>query len=1490
MTTIKVIDTAVVATAAMSAEELTTTFEQMAEAVAAIKEMRDADIPRHFANFLRLKLDEQREAHLLSRPEISELLIRDIVELARVIRARECGEDWSRPLTTNNYYALPVLAVGALKRGGDGAAADKYDSSNDSSNTYNDGAIIYIDGGAAAAAATKKPKTEFRRRFVMQAQRRESRHIIEGALQIRFDSRVLALISVSKTTNRKRQVAVAENSETNIIGLQLSLPGSNDELNPPQTDPRFGPTGILIPKLKHTNIADIIKLPAADSTSAALEATTAHAIIINTDIAALTQTFDLFATIYSLPNTRAYALSIGANGKGPFAWMTIPAALPFLPEDAEGIIEERITTGSAKDAANIAAILRRLETLHNIAFSTWYDTSAPSDLDATNLYHIFVTAFITGIDSDKTKALIDRRLALRALIQLGHRVKHKMLLAKNEVNEYLLIISRKLPSIMPRLERAMKLQPGLSTDSAALLDLLKPAERKTVTLEYEAAQAFAKAMLENKCPHVAIVRELRQTTATRVLNAKLSQLNSYMERPADRMVAAAATAKNINSMIACTNCHLPMICPHVLIAIITDQQTTDYRELKAALTPFINPQGIQGQFFCRICGEYITTSASIESVDGMGASPQNDELRKMIWGEIIQLLNSSVQASLGTDRGGIVDMSKLASFIRDEIYEQVAEAEKQILKSRTNTADEIKARKRLYTSIFAIAYIVHLIYSQLVAVKSTQPIKLAFIDLKLDKSRALSQLVAHARNIIMSRKNTTIRELPGMTPEQIASLIIESYGEISARGKVLDVDEDDTDRGGATSDMTDISYDPIYRWITTINALDRIQRGGAAANNRSGNKQGRRGDNRRSFTLNIIPADAGIGDDILTPPAGVSKKTRAVAKKRQQKHDRGRHKVPLSELIMLYEGRRIPSFGPAWAIKDFYDLPAPTSKVRPNLKLAWRGCVAASFMAFDEQLSLPLDVSRIIHIDVDKSADKAAAVTFSPEYAKVHEQWTKICTVERRLLQHHGLAAALPFSWHIPEQSRSWARETYPPPLGRRFDEDGEDHKWNIYVVTGGITDGSTAGKPTAVAVRELTQAQIDKEAKSAVWTGVIVDKKCSVCNELFSTAAGLDQSRIIDSLNAKYRIDNFFRFYQNRCPEGQLHSTDEGGTKKAAVSTVDTKCSKCGFRQGQDQKSALAYYRRYRTIYDRDRAEMMVGLAEPTQPVPARIDNSWAKTFSRWSFKDEVVLDLATKLDINSRLLLSLGATEKVDYADVLSGVYIPPEEDSRESTRSFKIDSWISQLVIEWNMLRFYHRLIKPSAHLAALIDNSGLERQHISSLAVSLGDIRDNYESRYAWFRRNKKPREIVQFGIQSFCEMCLRIWDGLGGAVVESASAASTTHSSLSHLSPLPVDATKKLRQDFVRYMVGKILKAEEMITAPGYFSWSLLYGDRDSTTSEYDVNVDVNADDRDPEEIEDEKEDDYGDTNAPFSLDGFDMEEPSPEDEGGPVRAGESLGL
>lgn len=1035
-----------------------------------------------------------------------------------------------------------------------------------------------------------------------------------------------------------------------------------------------------------------------------------------------------------------------------------------------------VTRPLAGRSAAPKSVLEVFEAVHFGRFTTVTVDSILADMMGRRFTSTYMRAMLSGKDDSRVREGLAEIKLRHEHAAIAASARAKRLDEHNTLEIYRSIIARKLGAKrLQETDDKLRARPSLRAEASSVLGLLSPADRKIVEAEYDARIKYIEEAVTNKCPHVKIYRRLRHSLENRITSKLLGELRDYFD---------ADTTKNPHAKINCRMCKHEIICPHVLDYITLDLAGKPQTEIKAKLTKYIERAERSDVLSCKICGEILSSMEEFEVADvRSAASNMDEELRTLMWGELAGLVRHLKFDTL-------VDTRTLITSARETIYPYVFDLEKQILKSKTSGADEIKAKLRLYVAIYGAAYLVRI-------VEKSESIK--FRDHKAGatgKSTA-AELIKFALDLIMSTRNVIIREIPGMSLDVVKNALVGAYKTLTG--------SDFASAPTASYDglLAVLLIDPTYRYYYS---MDLFAQG----------RKPRRHNDMADSASHIMGAD-------------ISKLERV------SKSASGRKTLQMAEIPPdLFEHVVAPKLPPTdkfMALKKFVAAKSISDD-------AIRGYVSKSFEMFARKQR---DRVYLEHqfIDVADKRSSVLDVKMRPIHAKLREAALEMYERESVIYAYRTHAHLQAYGPMPRRASRLWPNPTVS--LSRVYDEAGLEHKWDIYVV-------EREGVPPARV--ELTARKIAAGVEAGEkFVGTVVDRKCSTCGRLRSEVSIMSEAKIRESLRSRNAKSNLFRFYDHRCPAGGLH---EFGSD----ATLTPTCAKCGLVRGSEPD---AYFIKFAAKYDEERKSDSAGPAK-TLPKPPTDTSHYVDEYASWVFDFNIVLDLAKKVGVNHRLIVALGAsTGAVAHADVLSGDFIPGDVDDRQSTRAAIVNSHVRTLFTEYNRLKNFASLVKPPYDLSSMVDASGYPKHKLADLANALPPIYDDYNTRYLHISRIMKPREIIEFCIQAFCQRCLRIWEGVG------KDAAST----------------ERIRRDFVIYIVKKVLRGEELMTKPGHFNWSLLYGDSgkektfDSNTARDEI-------------VRDDDEEDPG----PMSTDAFDVEDDGADDDDSSngVRVGEDLGM
>ena len=844
-------------------------------------------------------------------------------------------------------------------------------------------------------------------------------------------------------------------------------------------------------------------------------------------------------------------------------------------------------------------------------------------------------------------------------------------------------------------------------------------QKRVVEAEYDRRIKYMQQLSTNKCAHLRAVARVMSTIGTPDIKRALADLQQFMVR------AGSATVFK-----TCNLCGFDLICPHVLIIA----QSRPYDEMKIALTPYIDTHG---GYYCKVCNGFISVIDQYDDEIRDTKFTVSKELNDYIWHEvhiIIRFLSFR----------GLVSPNTFASHITEAIYQYIADIERAIIKSKTNTIDEMNAKKNLQTCLYIFAYLINIMKTNNSIVSFKDMKSRSAHDIKSD--HFLVDALRHAYEIIIGIKNTTIKSIPGMTNDIVKTNLISAYKVISS-ANIARVD--------FTTELENSSIvivmDPLYHYLYKTIALERV-----------------------------LP-ELGAAIKIILKPSHGS----------------------------VYEHAIQPSLS---GIDNFNKLCDGNIRIISGKEYdnAIIGYAAASFkLTFDK---LRAGITSGIYIDRSARGDYSN-ITFSDEYLPAQQEYERLLRGQRIIEIARTIQRYKPI-YLIPGGAQQW--HAAPFVLGRVYDTNGSLHSWTYIDADGNTIDSKKIAKDLSNGEHVSVKA---------------VDKKCTVCGIVLSKSASLSNTTIIHALDAKYSLNNFFRFFENRCPRGELHDMH------------DDVCVACGYSTAltNDTSQSIEYYTKYVSIYDKQRANLT---ADARQGVVERAFVSTMIEIPKWTFDFNIVHELSLRLKIKHQLLSTIGAVEQHEYKKIVSGEYIPSEAETRDDTRIHLLVGHCRNLIVEWNMVRFWSRLMKQPPDLAAIVGESGIRRENLVEVLATLPDISNDFNGKYAFVLQTYKPRECVNYLIETLCSMCLAIYDGTN-------ATATTT----------------KLREKFVANYIKKIIRGEELLAKAGDFNWNALYG---NTTAESD---NIDNDDNDVEVVQENDDE----TQEPLSFDGFDIEE-DPDDE------------
>jgi hypothetical protein len=158
---------------------------------------------------------------------------------------------------------------------------------------------------------------------------------------------------------------------------------------------------------------------------------------------------------------------------------------------------------------------------------------------------------------------------------------------------------------LKEIEQEIARKPSITVSAKNVLELLKQSERKPVELEFERRAKYLEAVLNNKCPHVKLYRQFRLAKTDEKSRQYYGELKKFFKNPTTD-----------SGMITCNNCSFDIICPHMRDFTELEFQGKLYSEIKAKLTKYIDKSVTKDSYYCKICGEMISTLEAFGDIGG----------------------------------------------------------------------------------------------------------------------------------------------------------------------------------------------------------------------------------------------------------------------------------------------------------------------------------------------------------------------------------------------------------------------------------------------------------------------------------------------------------------------------------------------------------------------------------------------------------------------------------------------------------------------------------------------------------------------------------------------------------------------------------------------------------------------------------------------------------------------------------------------------------
>lgn len=1110
----------------------------------------------------------------------------------------------------------------------------------------------------------------------------------------------------------------------------------------------------------------------------------------------------------------------------------------------------------------ITDIIAVIENITSANISLGNPIAMIDDMRRIGAYDVFMSAITRGPDSQATKLGIQH-------LKLEYAMRDSQMMSamslKDESSKaaaYLRIIEKNFGK--KRKEKVLDdLRIIFVKKSGDILSVLTKREAEIVVRDFKTRDEFEKSVTENKCPHVLNLVRFRSSTTLQQMKDNYFTLKKFFKKGTGELPRDRKVVLDERFFIKCFTCGFDILCPHVKelteinTGIVDSKNTNTSNMIRDSMQRFLDNRDTKGNHFCSICAErieglnYYDTNAG--DFDTEIFSSIKDELKTDMWKEITLIINTM-------HFGPSIKVSQIVSMSIAGIHEYIHEVENQLRLSRTNTADDIKNKKKLFIIMYSYAYLIHLIVTigmktgKSAAKNMTSGLSIGFVDYK-GTAGNVSEYIKYAIIKIAKTKSSLIKSIPNITIDFIKNKIIDAYKLISTKGiEQITLTNENHYR------LLLLDADPIYSYYYFATTM--------AANKMMSIKD---------KAANIQPIIGVPITKLDTIPSLFVRTHMVTLRKSKNPHFRnvdgalnGIKQIkflsssPAKEIRAAFADNFVLSYesffeyvnilrdsGHKFPHRDLIHM------FQSNISTRWSPLLNSTGEIYRSDSQLMGSVGVFDHIEggrkenkeereeneeereereenegrrKEKENKKQISVNIPEKMKSYITKQIKLLSQRALLQEHYKVNYLLNVVSFYSSHNPYFVEQKIP--LSSIYDEKGNTHKWSILVIEG----EKIGGKKENNKVAEITGDFALKELNSGKYLQYkLIDRKCETCGVLRKHTETLSESKIMVAREEKVKISNFFKYFHNKCP---IESPN--GNVMHEWGTSNT-CPKCKLNYSTlfriYSKEAEEYYETYKKIFEEASVEIHSGdEKENLTVIPPKDFNSVEKVYSTWVFNYDLVIELSSLLKINQYMLSSIGSAEGVDYKDIISGKYIPSEPETTTDARMYNICSYTRHIIIEYEQLRNFASTEKPNQNVLESIEKSGIESHLIPNLGNLLPPAPGNWQLLMNYFEMKKKPRESITFALEIFVTVCLDIFRGNVSSLNKSIEAAekgmlvagmkkSVMKETKWNFAASNDQKIKKLRETFISTVMTSILKDEEMKTKPGDVNWKKLRKDK-----------------------------------------------------------------
>ena len=396
---------------------------------------------------------------------------------------------------------------------------------------------------------------------------------------------------------------------------------------------------------------------------------------------------------------------------------------------------------------------------------------------------------------------------------------------------------------------------------------------------------------------------------------------------------------------------------------------------------------------------------------------------------------------------------------------------------------------------------------------------------------------------------------------------------------------------------------------------------------------------------------------------------------------------------------------------------------------------------------------------------------------------------------------------------------------------DGERHSFDIFVFAKALDSGVLGSERIDLKRKEISKWVDDLSAKSLMEfkTLHLVDEKCSKCGSTLSEIKR--DPNIIKKLAQISEYRAFYDYFEDRCPEGNLHDY-----RIIAKKNIEN-CVKCAFHRSMLSHLDQTYYKKYSAKYQEIVADQKTINANSIKDfkIMSRTYELDSNVYPEWQISNASALQLSRVTQVKYNMLINLGLSEGRKYENIEKEKENPNinSTDSDDILRVQYLRDYCLWVVRTYYTFKNYTEAVSVPAALKEIIDAQRNTNKDLTGLKKTLPDLYGNFNELYAYYFQVLNKKTLANFLLSYLCDFMNKILD----------SSNNTPYADVG--------------KSFVQYLLKSIIQSEKDVSQPPPLSLIIDRGESGVPQSEElaaEEYIDVSELDEDIDKSLDELED------------------------------------